>query len=95
MKSKILVIGSVVKDVTIVGGIKKEVLGGTGTNISFGLGTLGLNPTLVSVVGSDFNKKYSSFFVKYEINSKIFINKNVCPRNKKKKSILSNSFFNG
>jgi len=74
-KSEILVIGSVVRDVTIRGFDKKESLGGTGTNISFGLGVLGLRPTLVSVAGNDFSKKLLSFYSKNGITEKIFIEK--------------------
>ncbi|MEI6580885.1 MAG: PfkB family carbohydrate kinase [bacterium] len=75
IKNEILVIGSVVRDVTILpSGKKKEALGGTGTNIAFGLGVLGLYPYLVSVVGNDFNKKFQNFLNKNGIVLKLIRN---------------------
>jgi len=71
-KSEILVVGSVVKDTIVSYSKKKITLGGTGTNISFGLGVLGLNPTIVSVAGKD-SKEFLQFFKKNKISQKIEI----------------------
>ncbi|MFA6523966.1 MAG: PfkB family carbohydrate kinase [Candidatus Paceibacterota bacterium] len=75
-KGEIIVIGSIVRDIVeLTNGKKKEFLGGTGANISYGLGVLGLNPTLISVVGKDFSKKIKEYFKKNKINLNIFKDK--------------------
>ena len=76
MKNQILVIGSVVRDETYFpDGRKQESLGGTGTNIAFGLGVLGLSPVLLYVVGKDFNKEFKNFLNKNGVSLKLVMNK--------------------
>ncbi len=74
--SEILVLGSVVNDIVFLPkGKTKEFFGGTGANISYGLGLLGLHPTLFSVVGSDFGSKFKSHLEKHGINLALSVNK--------------------
>lgn len=73
-KGKILVVGSVVEDtVRLSGGKEKKFPGGTGGNIAYGLGMLGLVPTLFSVAGKDFNQNYAKHLEKYGVNLKVQI----------------------
>ncbi|MCE9548879.1 hypothetical protein K8Q98_00560 [Candidatus Nomurabacteria bacterium] len=71
-KGKILVVGSVVID-TIFG---ENFYGGTGANIAYGLGLLGANPMLFSLVGKDFKKDFSPHLKKAGVTSRVFIDKN-------------------
>lgn len=70
-KSKILVCGSIVIDIIS----KKKFYGGTGGNISYGLGQLKARPILFSLVGKDFNKEYGSHLKKSGVDLEVEINK--------------------
>ena len=54
---------------------KKEYYGGTGGNIAYGAGTLGLSPSLFSIVGKDFNKDYAKHLKKHGVDLKVYIDK--------------------
>ncbi len=47
---------------------KQRYFGGTGGNISFGLGSLGENPLLFSVVGKDFEPDYTNHLLSYNVD---------------------------
>lgn len=55
---------------------KKEYFGGTGGNISYGLGLLGAKPLLVSLVGKDFAIDYKKHLEKRGVALKVSVNKN-------------------
>lgn len=75
--SNILVVGSVVKDIVYLrGGAKRNFFGGTGANISYGLGILKIKSTLFSVAGKDFNPIFSNHLKKYGIDLKVCVDKN-------------------
>jgi adenosine kinase len=75
-KEEILIVGSVVRDIVrLSNGEKKEFYGGTGGNIAYGLGMLGLAPSLFSVVGRDFKPGYSKHLVKHGVGLKVYIDK--------------------
>lgn len=75
-KGEILVIGSVVRDIVRTSlGKEKEFPGGTGGNIAYGLGMLGLHPSLFSVAGKDFGTNYAKYLEKKGVNLKVYIDK--------------------
>ncbi len=55
---------------------KIECFGGTGGNISYGLGLLGAKPFLVSVAGKDFENGFRKHLVSCGVLPRVFIDKN-------------------
>jgi len=88
-RGKILVSGSVVLDTIL----EKEFFGGTGANISYGLGKLKTSPMLFSLAGSDFKKDFGVHLRKSGVDLRIHIDKKgktanfVCATNKKEEQI--------
>ena len=50
---------------------KNQYLGGTGGNIAYGLGLLGSNPILFSVVGKDFTQANRNYLMNNNVNLKL------------------------
>ena len=70
-EGKILVNGSVVIDTIL----EKEFFGGTGANISYGLGKLKTSPLLFSLAGEDFKKDYGAHLKKSGVILRVHIEK--------------------
>ncbi|MDP2789133.1 MAG: PfkB family carbohydrate kinase [bacterium] len=68
-KGKILVNGSVVLDTIL----EEEFFGGTGANISYGLGKLKASPIFFSLAGKDFRESYEPHLQKFGIDSRVCI----------------------
>lgn len=54
---------------------KKNFFGGTGGNISYGLGLLGVKPYLFSVAGKDFQGEFEKHLKKAGVDTRVVINK--------------------
>src|ERR1035437_6299596 len=83
-RGKILVNGSVVLDTiskrpaSTRGGKSTrggEFFGGTGANISYGLGKLKASPMLFSLVGADFKKDFSTHLRKNGVDLRVHVDK--------------------
>ena len=75
-KKEILVVGLAVRDVVVLANGKEKVFfGGTGANISYGLGMLGVSPVFLSVAGKDFNSGFAQHLKKHGVNLKVFTDK--------------------
>lgn len=74
--TEILVLGSVVNDVVLLPKNKREeFFGGTGANIAYGLGMLGISATLFSVAGKDFNNKFAKHLSALGVDLKLYVDK--------------------
>ncbi len=54
---------------------KKEYFGGTGGNISYGLGLLGAKPLLLSLAGKDFTVNYEKHLKNIGVDLRVYVNK--------------------
>lgn len=70
-RDKILVCGSIVIDV--ISG--EKFYGGTGGNIAYGLGQLGVSPILFSLVGKDFNIDYGKHLKNLGVDLNVSVDK--------------------
>jgi adenosine kinase len=54
---------------------KRVFFGGTGANISYGLGLLGAKPLFFSVAGKDYKGEYEKHLKRSEVQARVFIDK--------------------
>ncbi|MBI2627385.1 hypothetical protein HYW72_00455 [Candidatus Nomurabacteria bacterium] len=71
-KNRILVNGSVVLDKIL----EKELFGGTGANIAYGLGKLKASPILFSLAGQDFKKDFENHLKSSGVDSRVHVVEN-------------------